>query len=85
MKQEFLKRYDRHVDAIYRYCYRMTKDKATSLALTEQTFKNVWDDWESLKEVAEIDTTLHAIARRLVREHTSKTMKLLHNLSLKFS
>jgi DNA-directed RNA polymerase specialized sigma24 family protein len=85
MKQEFLKSYDRNVDVIYRYCYRMTGDRVTAKAITEQTFKTLWDDKDSLMGMAEIDTTLQAIARRLVRQHKSKTLQLLHNLSLKFS
>lgn len=85
MKQTFLMLYDRNVDTIYRYCYRMTGDKALAKALTEETFQKMWDEYDSTIDVRELDTTLRAHATRLLRQHKSKTLQLLHNLSLKFS
>jgi DNA-directed RNA polymerase specialized sigma24 family protein len=84
MKQTFLNLYDRNVDGIYRYCYRMTGDKATAKTITEKAFQKMWDELDSVDSY-ELDTLLRAHATRLLRQHKSKTLQLLHNLSLKFS
>lgn len=85
MKQEFLKMYDSNVDAIFRYCYRMTHSRDEARNITEETFRRAWDTHgENIPSIEESDTILRAIATKLLRQHNAKHSKPMPQFSMYF-
>lgn len=85
MKTDFLKLYERNVDAVYRYCYRKVGDKGTAKLLTEETFKKMWDYMSPSSSVLEIESTLFSIASRVIRKHLEKSTIARPDMQFKFS
>ncbi|MCC2630655.1 MAG: hypothetical protein K0S38_464 [Candidatus Paceibacter sp.] len=83
MKAEFLKIYDRNADAIFRYCLRESHDRAVALAITDATFKKVWDYRMMGESVSSVESSLRSIASRLLRQHAEK--KIAPKTEFKFS
>jgi DNA-directed RNA polymerase specialized sigma24 family protein len=83
MKAEFLKVYDRNVDAIFRYCFRKTGDRTLAKNITDETFKRVWDYRTAGDSIANMESSLRSIASRLLRQQAAK--KLTSLSFIKFS
>lgn len=68
-KQEFIKSYDEHADALFRHCFFKVSDKEKAEDLVQDTFVRTWKYISSGKEVRNIKTFLYRVASNLIIDY----------------
>lgn len=68
-KQEFIKSYDEHADALFRHCFFKVSDKEKAEDLVQETFVRTWKYISSGKEVRNIKTFLYRVASNLIIDY----------------
>ncbi len=69
---EFTKIYSQHSNKVYRVCLGFLNDSEKAKDLTQETFIAVWQNLESFRKQAKIDTWIYRIA-------TNKCLRLIEN------
>jgi RNA polymerase sigma-70 factor (ECF subfamily) len=77
----FLKVYDEHADAIYRFCYFRLFDKEKAEELTQEAFMRTWEYLASGKKVDNIRAFVYRVARNSIVDYFRKKKEVsLDNL-----
>lgn len=71
-KEEFVKAYDQHADAIFRYCHFRISNRELAKDLTQETFTKAWKYIADGKEIENIKAFLFKIAGNLVIDEYRK-------------
>lgn len=72
LKNRFIKAYETHSDALFRYCLWKLSDRETALDITQESFMRLWDEMVSGEKIENERALLYTIARRLVIDHYRK-------------
>ena len=80
-EEGFIKAYDDHGDAIFRYFYFRVSDRERAKDFTQETFMRTWEYIAKGNEVKSIKAFLYQVARNLMIDHSrKKTMESLDAL-----
>ncbi len=86
-EQEFLTLFDKHVDALFSYCFSRIPDRIQARELVEETFQKAWDQitegkqlvieqyYDLLDESVNTRTRSHGLALPSLLERFSGNMK----------
>lgn len=68
-KEQFLRAYEQHADAIFRYCYFRVSDKETAKDLLQTTFFKVWEYLVGGGKIRHFKPFLYRTAHNLIVDH----------------
>jgi len=71
-EEQFLKAYDDHSDAIFRYCYYRVFDREKAKDFVQETYFRVWKYMVSDKPIENIKAFLYKIARNIIIDESKK-------------
>ena len=72
-QDQFLQAYDKHADAIYRYCYFRVYQKQLAEDLVQDTFMRVWQYLAKGHQVDSMKAFLYTTARNLIIDTKRKS------------
>lgn len=72
MEQEFLKTYEMHADAIYRYCFFRLYEKERATDCMQEAFTKTWQYMAEGNEVKNIRAFVYKIANNLIIDFIRK-------------
>jgi RNA polymerase sigma-70 factor (ECF subfamily) len=72
----FLRVYDEHADAIYRFCYFKLFDKEKAEELTQEAFMRTWEYLAAGKEVDNIRAFVYRVAKNSIVDYFRKKKEL---------
>lgn len=72
VRDEFLKGYDEHADALFNHCFYRVSDREIALDLTQETFTKTWEYIAAGKEVGNLKPFLFKVANNLIIDHYRK-------------
>ena len=76
IKAEFQKDYEKHADAIFRYCYFQVSDREKAKDLTQDTFVKYWEYVATGKPVEHKKSFIYRIAANAVIDYRRKKKTL---------
>jgi len=83
-EKKFLKDYNKHADAIYRYCFFRVYNKELAEDLTQETFVKTWKYIAKGGEIKNIKPFLYKTALNLIIDNSRKKKELsLDDISIK--
>lgn len=65
-EKEFIGFYDKHADAIFRYCYFRVYNREEAKDLTQETFAKIWEYLSNGKEVKNLRAFAYKVALNLI-------------------
>jgi len=71
-ERQFIELFDRHSDAIFRYCIYRLEDKEKSRELTQETFLRAWKMVRDNKEVSYPKAMLYTVAKNLIIDYVRR-------------
>jgi RNA polymerase sigma-70 factor (ECF subfamily) len=71
-EKQFLKAYDDHSDAIFRYCYYRVFDRERAKDFVQETYFRVWKYMLGDKAIENIKAFLYKIARNIIIDESRK-------------
>lgn len=77
-QEAFLKSYDEHADAIYRYCFFRVFDQDRAQDMVQETYLRTWEYLSRGNEIRNPKAFLYRIARNLIIDQSRKK----HEISL---
>lgn len=72
----FLEAYERHADAIFRYCYYRVYDREKALDLAQETFTRVWKHLTEGNIIKNLRAFLFTTARNLIIDSSRRRREL---------
>ncbi len=72
MEKQFLKAYDEHSDALFRYCYFKVFDRDLAKDLVQEAFTRTWVYITEGKEVENLRAFLYKILHNIIVDHIRK-------------
>jgi RNA polymerase sigma-70 factor (ECF subfamily) len=79
---DFLKLYDEHADAIFRFCFVQTSDRERAKDAVQETFVRTWKYMAGGKSIDKVKPFLYRIARNiLIDAHRRDRTESLDNLT----
>lgn len=71
-EQQFLRAYEAHTDALFRYCYFRVYHRERAQELTQETFMKAWKSISEGAEIKNIRAFLYRIAKNLIIDESRK-------------
>ena len=71
-EKQFIKLFDKHSDAIFRFCFYRLEDREKSKELSQETFLKTWKIIQAGQEVKYPKAMLYTIARNLVIDYVRR-------------
>lgn len=71
-RESFLEGYQKHADAIFRFCLFKTSDRELAKDLAQEVFMRAWDYMGSGKTITSLKALFYKIAANLVIDHYRK-------------
>lgn len=68
-KEQFLKAYEKHADALFRYCYFRVSDREIAKDLLQSAFFKTWEYLAGGGEIRNLKAFLYRTAHNLVIDH----------------
>lgn len=68
----FLKCYENHSDALFRYCYFQVSDRETAKDLLQDTFTKTWQYLKDGKDIDNLKAFLYKVAKNLIIDYRRK-------------
>lgn len=72
IEEVFMKCYDEHSDALFRYCYFQVSNREVANDLLQDTFTKTWIYLKDGKEVENLRAFLYKVARNLIIDYRRK-------------
>lgn len=76
MEEQFLKAYDEHSDALFRYCYFKVYDRDLAKDLVQEAFTRTWVYLSEGKEVENLRAFLYKILHNIIVDYIRKKKSL---------
>ncbi len=74
----FMKSYDEHADALFRFCYFQTSHRETATDLVQETYTKTWLYLKEGKQIDNLRAFLYKVAKNLIIDYRRK--KKSHSL-----
>jgi RNA polymerase sigma-70 factor (ECF subfamily) len=71
-KEQFLRAYDQHADAVFRRCLFKTSDRETARDLSQEAWMKTWDYLTEGKEISHIKAFVFRVANNLIKDYYKK-------------
>ncbi len=71
-EQAFLEAYEKHSDAIFRYCYYRVFDREKAKDIVQDAFMKTWKYISGTHEVEDIKSFLYKVARNIIIDESRK-------------
>ena len=71
-KEQFLRAYDQHADAVFRRCLFKTSDRETARDLSQEAWMKTWDYLADGKEINHIKAFVFRVANNLIKDYYKK-------------
>lgn len=76
LESSFLKAYEQHSDAIFRYCYFRVYDREHALDLVQETFMKTWEYLASGRQIGNLKAFLYKVANNMIIDSARKKKAL---------
>lgn len=71
-EKQFLQAYDKHADAIFRYCYYRVFDREKAKDCVQEAYSRIWKYIKDGKDVENMRALLYKIARNIIIDDSRK-------------
>lgn len=75
-EKQFVKLFDKHSDAIFRFCFYRLEDKEKAKELAQETFLKTWKVIQAGQEIRYPKAMLYTIARNLVIDYVRRKKEM---------
>jgi RNA polymerase sigma-70 factor (ECF subfamily) len=72
IKEQFLREYDKHADAVFRRCLFKTSDREVARDLSQEAWTRTWDYLVDGKEIDHIKAFVFQVANNLIKDFYKK-------------
>lgn len=83
VEEQFLETYDKHSDAIFRFCYFKLSDHEKAEEVTQEAFTRTWEYIQKDKKVENLRAFVYRVAKNIIvdyyRKHKEISLDQLHD------